>query len=63
MPTEGENKPASKKAKKNGYYRTTDNVVVYRTYLPDGTHAQYVAQDVNGKLPEGVKMSEVINDE
>lgn len=49
----------------NGYYRTKENVVVFRDYSvgEEGDYSQYVAQGPNGELPEGVTNSMVKNDE
>jgi len=53
----------------NGYYRTRENKVVFRSYLPDadgtfnGDYHQHVVEGPNGELPEGLKHSEIKNDE
>lgn len=48
---------------RDGYYRTVENVVVYRTYLPNGMSSQHIVQGKQGELPDGVMQSEVTNDE
>ena len=55
--------------KADGYFRTRENKIVYRTYLRTqagvltGDYHQKVVQGVNGELPEGVTGKMVTSDE
>ena len=51
------------KTPSNGYYRTRENRVVFRTYMENGDYSQYIAEGPNGELPKGVSNKDIINDE